>query len=301
MPCANVNRHICKKLALDLFSGTGSVGRALSNLGFDVISLDINPKFSPDIVCDILNWDFKNTRYRPGDFWVIAAGVPCTEYSQAKTTGERNLAHADSLVAKTLEIINWFNPKLWLIENPRGGLLKDREIVRDLNYIDVDYCQFCDWGYQKPTRIWCCPEISKLPSVLCDSLTCRHVQSNPGGHFEKLGGASMRLGREDKYRTPASLVEYLVGGSHGSRGFVPVVQTRVPSPGSDIGLGPEIYGSLWHEGVASGPRVDLAPRVNGGRLLFRDGQTHPQNPNVPAWVGAGGGVPNPGKKRCLHG
>ena len=51
-PSCGVN----KVFPLDLFSGTGSVGQALKNLGFTVISLDINPKFKPNLVCDILKW-----------------------------------------------------------------------------------------------------------------------------------------------------------------------------------------------------------------------------------------------------
>ena len=81
-----------------------------------------------------------------GIFTLIAAGVPCTEYSMAKTTRPRNLEEADALVHKTLEIIEYFQPQLWWIENPRGGLLSRRGILDQSAFIDVDYCQFCTWG-----------------------------------------------------------------------------------------------------------------------------------------------------------
>ena len=41
---------------LDLFSGTGSVGRVARDLGFSVISLDLK---NANINTDILSWDYK--------------------------------------------------------------------------------------------------------------------------------------------------------------------------------------------------------------------------------------------------
>jgi hypothetical protein len=52
------------------------------------------------------------------------------------------LEQADRLVLKTLEIVDFFKPKLWWIENPRSGLLVRRNCVGHLPFIDVDYCQF---------------------------------------------------------------------------------------------------------------------------------------------------------------
>jgi site-specific DNA-cytosine methylase len=135
-----------------------------------VVSLDVNPKFHPTHVTDILEWNYR--KYPRGYFQVITASVPCTEYSRAKTVGERNLEWADQLVTKTLEIVEYFQPKLWWIENPRTGLLPKRHCVQNLNFIDVDYCQFSDWGYQKPTRIWGSQNLLSLKDKLCDGKTC---------------------------------------------------------------------------------------------------------------------------------
>ena len=111
-----------KGLALDLFSGTGSVGAQLKANGFDVVSLDCQPSAKADITIDILVWDYKKD-YKPGDFALIAAGVPCTEYSVARTTGPpRDMEKADRLVAKTLKIIAFFRPERWWLETPRYGL-----------------------------------------------------------------------------------------------------------------------------------------------------------------------------------
>ena len=64
---------------------------------------------------------------------------------------------ADSIVAKTLEIIGHLRPKAYLMENPQTGLLKTREVVAGLPFRDVSYCMYSDGlthTYRKPTRLW---------------------------------------------------------------------------------------------------------------------------------------------------
>ena len=85
--------------------------------------MDIDPTFNPDIRVDVLLWDYK-AAFPPLYFDVIACGPPCTEFSQAKTVGYRDLPYADSLVLKALEIVNYFQPSFWFLENPRTGYLK---------------------------------------------------------------------------------------------------------------------------------------------------------------------------------
>ena len=149
--------------ALELFSGTGSVGHELAKRGYQVTSLDLNKKFSPDICCDILKWDA--TVFPPGHFELITASPPCTEYSIAKTVGVRKLWHADELVKRTLALIQYFRPPTWWIENPRTGLLKSRPFMNDIPFVDVDYCQFACWGIKKPTRFWVSPNLQQTPPL----------------------------------------------------------------------------------------------------------------------------------------
>lgn len=195
--------------ALDIFSGTGAVGKYLSQRGFSVMSLVILPSMRPDICTDILKWNYRE--YPQHNFRVIAAGVPCNEYSRAKTVGVRDLDLADKIVLLTLEIINYFDPEIWWLENPRTGLLKNREVIQGIPYIDVDYCQFSDWGYQKPTRIWGPQKLCGLPNKLCDFKTCNSmVQTYNGGwkHVEKLGGYKVNFGTRLKWRMPYTPVYY---------------------------------------------------------------------------------------------
>jgi site-specific DNA-cytosine methylase len=104
---------------LELFSGTKSVGKVAEKLGYDVVSLDLK---NADINCNILDWDY--TTYETETFDIIWASPPCTEYSRAKTIGIRKIDYANQIVLKTLDIIKYFNPKFYSIENPQTGLLK---------------------------------------------------------------------------------------------------------------------------------------------------------------------------------
>ena len=82
--------------ALDLFSGTGSVKKYLQEVGFEVLSLDIDPKCKPDLCKDLMQWRYW-TEFRPGHFELICASVPCSQYSRANTTGVRDHVWADAL------------------------------------------------------------------------------------------------------------------------------------------------------------------------------------------------------------
>ena len=151
---------------LELFSGTGSVGKVCKQLDWDVVSVDL--LLPADHQVDIMNFDYK--QYPKDEFDIVWASPPCTDYSNlqscwlgrkkkdgviyTKEIMEKNMDEADKLVLKAFEIIEYFNPHYWFLENPATGKLKTRDIMKDKPYYDVSYCMYSDWGYEKRTRIW---------------------------------------------------------------------------------------------------------------------------------------------------
>ena len=188
---------------LELFSGTGSVGNVCKEIGWNVISLDIDER--ADIVCDILKWDYKV--YPKDYFSVIWSSPPCNEYScmnYCRPEKVCDLEGADKLVLKTLEIIKYFNPIVWFIENPQTSKLKDRYFMKDLPYIDVDYCMF-DWYIRKRTRIW--TNRNDLKTILCDK-KCGKMINNKHLPFSELNIKG--INRLDlRHKIPPKLLYYL--------------------------------------------------------------------------------------------
>ena len=57
--------HVRRRRALDLFSGTGSVRKVLQAEGWEVVSLDVNPRWGAHLVEDILTRDYRHWRPSP--------------------------------------------------------------------------------------------------------------------------------------------------------------------------------------------------------------------------------------------
>ena len=213
---------------LELFSGTKSVGKVCDQLDWDTVSVDLI--MEADHKCDIM--DFNYQQYPKDHFDLIWASPPCTNYSALKKcwygrklkTGivytkeqnEKEQDEADLLVLKTLEIIKYFDCQYWFMENPKTGNLKNREIMKDIPFYDVDYCMYSDWGYKKRTRIWTNKE--DWENKLCDnSGSCgnmlnekQHLKAigigadaNAKGQKSVAGGGTNRL---ERYRIPEDLI-----------------------------------------------------------------------------------------------
>ena len=157
---------------LELFSGTGSIGHAFTAQGWDVVSLDKDPKTDATIHEDILTWD--HTIYPSGRFDAIWASPDCTQYSNARRGAKtpRNLVLADSLVERSLALIAYHAPRAWFIENPQTGMLKDRPFMDGLPFVDVDYCHY-GAKYRKRTRLW--NNIDFVGSLCGGPGTCPHM------------------------------------------------------------------------------------------------------------------------------
>ena len=196
-------------LLLELFSGTGSVGKVATEMGYTVISLDRDMEAT--IQMDIMNWDYQNFPKPVID--VIWASPPCTEYSRAKTCGVRDIDGANKVVRRTLDIIHYFKPKYWIIENPRTGLLKDQEMMNGIPYLDIDYCKY-GMPYRKRTRLWNNIDLWN-PRPLChrDCLSMnpertRHLQeAQQGGSTAERRQTQQTFRTTELYVVPADLIK----------------------------------------------------------------------------------------------
>ena len=140
-------------LLWDICCGTKNVSNVWRAGGHQTLTLDLDPKCSPDLCTDIMSWEYTDFSLEPPDF--IWFSPPCTHYSIARTRAKtpRDLLGSDAIVQKCLDIIHFWRPKYWVLENPQTGLLKTRAVVQGLNFKDVDYCMY-GAPYRKRTRLW---------------------------------------------------------------------------------------------------------------------------------------------------
>lgn len=209
---------------LELFAGTGSIGKYCRAHGYDdVVSLDVLASAKATHTCDILEFNYQ--QYPPDHFYYIHASPPCTEYSTAKSIGVRNLELADRIVLKTLEIIRYFNPVIWTLENPATGMLRHREFMRTIPYTVVDYCQFHTpeepFLYRKRTAIWTnMASVLLKPRRLCDGKCAGILANEPGQRAHAVGFGGRRtekrkmlvsnVGLATKHRIPQKLIAWLL-------------------------------------------------------------------------------------------
>ena len=207
---------------LELFSGTGSVGKVCRERGWEVVSLDLK---DADINTDILNWDYASA-YPVGHFDIIWASPPCNTFSilaHAIFTKDEMMNRIDNIglpiLRRAEEIIDYFNPQYYFMENPQTGLMKNY-VTRP--YYDVDYCRYSNWGYKKRTRIW--TNVTGFNPLLCNK-ECGNTIQNPLNpkrvlHVNNCGktqqkkllreyGINFKQTLNDRYRIPPRLVEDL--------------------------------------------------------------------------------------------
>jgi len=187
---------------LELFSGTGSVGKVCKQLDWEVVSVDMI--LPADHECDIMDFDYK--QYDKDEFDIVWASPPCTYYSGlqncwigrkkkdgilvTKETIEEKMKEADKLILKSFEIIDYFNCEYWFMENPATGQLKNREVMKGLPFYDVSYCMYSDWGYEKKTRIW--TNKKDWNNLLCDkSGSCGNMVNSQ--HKKVLGNGYVMI------------------------------------------------------------------------------------------------------------
>ena len=158
-------------LVLELFSGTGSVGKNAKKRGYKVISVDSDKKTNTDILTNILKWDYKKLNIKPDMIW---ASPPCGTFTNMAITADKNskapprVRHismkpikpagvvGDNILKKTIEIINYYrrlNPNLkFVMENPHGTMWRSPYMKKLKPYSTANtlYCAYGD-KRRKPT------------------------------------------------------------------------------------------------------------------------------------------------------
>jgi len=205
---------------LELFSGTGSVGKVCKELGWEVVSVDIDPNTDATYVCDINDFDYRE-KFRPGDFDIVWASPPCQYFSICRKSwiGREIKKHPhvpfsaelyeQDLISeglpplnRTLDILEYLKPKLYYIENPQTS---DMKKYMTLPFIDVDYCRF-GFPYRKRTRIW--TNDTRLSNQLCEGIgKCPAITR--GNHHAITIGKVDNTSLQERYRIPPQLLTYL--------------------------------------------------------------------------------------------
>ena len=182
------------KTILSLFDYSGAWSKPYRDNGYNVIQVDIK------LGIDILTWDY----YSPAVVYGILIAVPCTDFA---SSGARWFAEKDAdgrteasvqLVKKSLEIVNYFNPVFWALENPVGRIAR---LVSELGKARLIFNP-CDFGdnWTKRTCLW-----GKFNQPIKNSVEPIYHYSNgkrSSWLWANLGGKSERT-KELRSNTPA--------------------------------------------------------------------------------------------------
>lgn len=166
---------------LELFSGTKTVSNTFKAHGYEVYTIDINPKLEPDLCADILDLDSISIVQRFGLPDVIWASPDCTKFSWA--SGAKNEFRSNNneplsddaqtavdLVQHTLDLITELQPSYWFLENPNHGALASLRFMQKYAKTTVAYCQYGK-PYRKLTDIW-----GRFPPSWNPKTRCNHFR-----------------------------------------------------------------------------------------------------------------------------
>jgi len=136
------------KIVLSLFDYSGIWSKPYLDNGYEVIKIDIKNGI------DLLKWNYKILP--KVDILLIA--MPCTDYA---LSGAKHFARKDAdgtteksqiLSRRVKEILDYFNPDIWCLENPMSRIHKLNPWIGEVKFKFNPY-DFGD-GCQKMTWLW---------------------------------------------------------------------------------------------------------------------------------------------------
>ena len=120
--------------------GKKGASQAARNRGWLVITLDIDPKFKPDICIDVRQFTY--TGPRPDLMWF---SPPCLEFSRSSLPWIQSTEPPDlSIVKACKRIIDETRPHYWIIENVKGAVPWFESILGQPRFV---INPFYLWGY----------------------------------------------------------------------------------------------------------------------------------------------------------
>lgn len=196
---------------LELFSGTASFSKVARERGHRTFTVDIEEKFEPDLVVDVIDLKTETILELFGQPHIIWASPPCQCFSETK--------EAVRTVQKTLSLITKLNPTFWIIENPRG-MLRKMPFMGSIHRATITYCQYGDKN-QKPTDLWH-NVFSWIPKLQCGPGQDCHEAAPRGSES---GVQSCKVFRRRVATVPALLCSEILDAIEGKQ---PVRQTILP-------------------------------------------------------------------------
>lgn len=201
---------------LELFAGTRSIGKAFESRGHEVFSIDWDDSFENiDLSCDVEFLKSEEILNIFGNPDVIWASPDCTTYSIAAISthrfkNENGILQAKSEYAKKCDRVNFnvrkliseLNPKIFFIENPRGGMRKTL-LWEGIPRHTVSYCQYGDFR-MKPTDIWTNHPFPMFKPICKNGDTCH--ESAPRG----VKSGTQSLPKKDRSKIPEGLCNHIV-------------------------------------------------------------------------------------------
>lgn len=209
---------------LELFAGTRSIGKAFEARGHEVFSVEWDKGFEGiSLYADINTVTAEDIFQKFGRPDVIWASPDCSTFSIAAISHHRrknpdtgNLdpvsdyaKFCDEVDQHMLQLIKELQPKLFFIENPRGGMRK-MIWMQGLPRYTVTYCQ-CELdkpAYErrmKPTDIWTNHPDPKFKPMCKNGDAC-HARAPRGA---KTGTQGIK-GSKDRSVIPRALCEHIV-------------------------------------------------------------------------------------------
>jgi len=198
-------------LLISLYDYTGNWSRPYDENGWNVIQVDIKHGI------DILEWRYQDILIPPCSTVVMLIAQPCTDYALSgakhfkRKDADGTTAKSQKLVQKTKDIIDYFKPDVWALENPMSRIHKLNPWLGEqrLKFNPCDYAGYDpvpdNSRYNKRTWLWGdfnIPAFKRLEPLTND---------NPG--WRNLGGKSERT-KELRSITPLGFAYAFYEANH---------------------------------------------------------------------------------------